>query len=226
MANSDFLRKNLNQHAIKNAISKSMDKDIDVAVNNVVLVLQERYPNLNFEHQGRMLLSDIIAVISKQYPEYASQFTEVRPTSFIKPDGGFLFATNDRGERRLVLVAEVKRQGTNDKRKEEGLPKQAQGNAIERLGKNLIGIRTIFKNEGVLPFVCFGCGIDFHDDSSIVDRVKTMNEFFPLNKMFVEKDFLPFEPVSMFFRHNDWSIDEMSEILFEIAQRAINYKFV
>lgn len=226
MANSDFLRKNLKQHTVKNVLSKTMDKDIDHAVNNVGLVLQEKYPQLTFEHYGRMMLTDIIAILSKQYPEYASEFTSVKPTSFIRPDGGFLFATNDQGERRLVLVAEVKRQGTNDQREREGLPRQAQGNAIERLGKNLIGIRVIFKNEGVLPFVCFGNGIDFHEDSSIVDRVKTLNEFFPLNKIFVVKDFQPFEPVSMYFRDADWSVDEMSEIMLEIAVKAIEYKFV
>ena len=68
--------------------------------------------------------------------------------SFIKPDGGFLYATDKEGNKKLILVAEVKRQGTNDKRLSEGLPKQAKGNAIERLGKNLVGIRAIFKKKG------------------------------------------------------------------------------
>ena len=33
MANSDFLRRNKNQHSIKNSISKKMDSDIDVAIS-------------------------------------------------------------------------------------------------------------------------------------------------------------------------------------------------
>ncbi|HMR73269.1 MAG TPA: EcoRI family type II restriction endonuclease [Candidatus Saccharibacteria bacterium] len=226
MASSDFLRKNLNQHTIKNSFSKGMDKDIDVAVGQVVAVLSERYPELVFEHQKRMKIVDIIAMLSRQYPEHAKHFGTPLATSFIAPDGGFLFATNKQGERRIILVSEVKRQGTNDARKLEGLPKQAKGNAIERLGKNLIGIRAIFKNEGVLPFVCFGSGHDFSDGSSILDRVLTMNEFFPLNEMFVEKNFLPFEPASMLFRYEGWTIDEMSEKLLDVAVRAIEYKFV
>lgn len=226
MASSDFLRKNLNQHIVKNVSSKGMDKDIDVAVKQVVAVLEERYPDLIFEHQKRMKLVDIIAMLSRQYPEYATLFGTPLETSFISPDGGFLFATNKQGERRLVLVSEVKRQGTNDARKLEGLKKQAMGNAIERLGKNLIGIRAIFKNEGVLPFICFGHGHDFSEGSSILDRVLTMNEFFPLNEMFVEKNFLPFEPVSMYFRYENWTIDQMSEKLLDVAVRAIEYKFV
>lgn len=226
MANSNFLRQNLNQHTIKNSMSKTMDKDIDIAVHSVITQLEEEYPTLVFTHEKRMMLSDIIAMLSKQFPEYASYFTTNLESSFIKPDGGFLFATNKQGERRLVLVSEVKRQGTNDARKEEGKPIQAMGNAIERLGKNLIGIRAIFKNEGVLPFVCFGHGYDFKEGSSILDRVVTMNEFFPLNQLFVEKDFLPFEPVSMLFRYEAWTPEEMTQVLYQVAKRAIQYKFV
>lgn len=226
MANSDFLRNNINQHIIKNVQSKHMDKDIIVATNAVIDTLSAEYPTLTFEHQKTMKLVDIIAMISKQYPEYAELFGTPQNTSFISPDGGFLFATNKNGVRRIVLVGEVKRQGTNDARQKEGLPKQAQGNAIERLGKNLIGIRALFKNEGVLPFVCFGSGYDFQPGSSILDRVLTMNEFFPLNKIFVEKSFLPFEPATMLFRYEDWSIEEMSDILYTVAKTAIEYKFV
>lgn len=226
MASSDFLRKNLSQHSIKNLLSKDMDKNIDVAIAAVILLLQEKYPQLTFRHEKKMMLSEIISLLSKAYPEQAQYFSRTLSTSFIKPDGGFVFAKNDRGQERLILVSEVKRQGTNDRRAEEGLPNQAKGNAIERLGKNLIGIKAIFKNEGVLPFVCFGQGHDFQEGSSILDRVITMNEFFPLNTIFVEKDHLPFEPVSMYFRYEDWTVDEMAALLFQIARRAIEYKFV
>jgi len=226
MSSSDFLRQNRNQHIIKNLISKGMDKDIDLAVHIVIGRLEQDYPTLSFTHEKKMLLRDIVAMLSKQFPEYASHFIDTHESSSIKPDGGFLFATNRQGERRLILVAEVKRQGTNDARIEEGKPIQAKGNAIERLGKNLIGIRAMFKNEGVLPFVCFGHGYDFMAGSSILDRVRVMNEFFPLNEQFVEKNFLPFEPVSMFFRLEPWSTEEMAEKLYQIAKRAIQYKFV
>lgn len=173
-----------------------------------------------------MKLVDIIAMLSKQYPKYAKHFGTPLDTSFISPDSGFLFAKNKQGKCRIILVSEVKRQGTNDDRQKEGLPKQAQGNAIERLGKNLIGIRAVLKNEGILPFVCFGSGYDFKPGSSILDRVLTMNEFFPLNKIFVEKKFKPFEPVSMLFRYESWSIEEMAVQMYDIAVRAIKCMFL
>lgn len=203
MANSDFLRQNKNQHSVKNSISKKMDSDIDIAVQYLISLLHKKYPKLIFDHKKQLPLNKIISDLSNQFPEYSKHFSAVMEKSFIKPDGGFLYAENEHGVRRLILVAEVKRQGTNDKRLTEGLPKQAKGNAIERLGKNLTGIRAIFKKENIIPFVCFGSGDDFQQGSTILDRVVTMNDFFSLNQIFIEKEHPPFEPVSMFFRHND-----------------------
>jgi type II restriction enzyme len=225
MASSNFLRRNTNQHVIKNSESKKMDQNINIALERVVSTLREKYPQLSFEHQRTMKLTEMIALLVQQYPEYASHFGVPSATSFISPDGGFLFATNKHGERRIILVSEIKRQGTNDARENEGLPRQAKGNAIERLGKNLIGIRAIFKNEGILPFICFGSGYDFRVGSSILDRVLMMNEFFPLNRTFVKKSFLPFAPVSMYFRYQSWEVDEMSEKMLAVAVEALEYKF-
>jgi len=225
MANSDFLRKNKNQHSIKNSISKKMDGDIDVAVQKLLAYLRKKYPALIFEHKKKLSLTVIISDLAKQYPQYAKSFSTVMSKSFIKPDGGFLYATDKKGNKKLILVAEVKRQGTNDKRATEGLAKQAKGNAIERLGKNLTGVRAIFKKESMIPFVCFGSGHDFQKESTILDRVVTMNDFFPLNKVFMEKEHLPFEPVSLFFRYKDWSTKEMIKILIDVAEEAIEYHF-
>src|SRR3546814_20431987 len=81
----------------------------------------------------------------------------------------------------------MKSQGTNDPRALQGIVKQSQGNAIDRLGKNLIGFLSALQYERITPFVCFGWGIDFAPGSSILDRVITMNEFYPLNRIFVFK---------------------------------------
>lgn len=225
MANSTFLRNNTNQHSIKNSISKKMDSDIDIAVKKLLIFLTKKYPHLTFRHQAKLPLKEIISDLSQQYPQYKEHFSKVMDGSFIKPDGGFLYATDETGVRRLILVAEVKRQGTNDKRLTEGLGIQAKGNAIERLGKNLTGIRAIFKKENIIPFVCFGSGYDFQDGSTILDRVVTMNDFFSLNEIFIQKKHSPFEPVSMFFRYEDWSEDEMLKIMTKVSEEAINHYF-
>jgi len=191
----------------------------------VIQRLQKKYPELIFEHVSKLMLSVVIDGMGERYPQYKDRIAKVMGTSFIKPDGGFLYATDKKGNRRLVLVAEVKRQGTNDKRILEGLKKQAKGNAIERLGKNLIGIRMLFKEESILPFVCFGSGDDFKEGSSIRDRVITMNEYFPLGEVFVKKEFLPFEPVSMLFRSKKWGVKEMATVMEGVANVSIEHYF-
>ena len=55
-----------------------------------------------------------------------------------------------------------------------------------------------------------------------------LNEFYPLNKIYVFKkdgnaNLNYFAPVSMFFRENRWSIEEMTEIMKEIAETAFRY---
>lgn len=225
MANSDFLRNNKNQHSVKNSISKVMDNDISISVESLIHRLQSKYPNLAFEHQSKMMLAEIIDAMGARYPQFKDRIAKVMETSFIKPDGGFLYAIDREGNKRLILVAEVKRQGTNDKRATEGLKKQARGNAIERLGKNLIGIRGLFKDEDIIPFVCFGSGDDFSDGSSILDRVITMNDYFPLGQVFIKKDYLPFEPVSMLFRYEQWTTDEMTDVMENIAEFSIKHYF-
>ena len=60
-------------------------------------------------------------------------------TTYLQPDGGVIYLTDRDNNMYPILIGEVKKQGTNDKREEEGKGKQAQGNAVERLGKNVIG---------------------------------------------------------------------------------------
>jgi type II restriction enzyme len=110
---------------------------------------------------------------------------------------------DDLNYKRIALAVEMKRQGTNDVRELEGKGKQAKDNAIERLGKNLIGIRATLQYEKVTPFVCFGWGVDFAEGSSIRDRIITMNEFYPLNRIFIHKR-EGYSPASMFFREQEW----------------------
>ena len=52
-----------------------------------------------------------------------------------------------------IVIAEIKRQGTNNEREKEGKPKQATGNPIERLGKNLTGIKAMMNHEKITPFI-------------------------------------------------------------------------
>lgn len=227
MLQSDRLRNNKLQHSPKNTQSKRDDHNVSEAMERVTKYLDER---LNLDAYGYHLefsasmklreMIDLIRSYEKRF-EFAPLTKEI---ASIKPDGGILVLRkkDDPDYKRLVLVVEMKRQGTNDKRAAEGLKKQAQGNAIERLGKNLIGIRATLQYEDVTPFICFGSGVDFAPDSSINDRVVTMNEFYPLNRIFVFKR-EGYSPVSMFFRQESWDVDELYEIMKEVAETSIRY---
>ena len=109
-------------------------------------------------------------------------------------------------------------------RAREGKPRQARGNAIERLGKNLIGLRAALMRESIFPFVCFGYGCDFEPDSSILDRVITMAMFGELNKTYLHnQEHGRFNRGSFYFREQPWSVSEMADVMKDIAERSVLY---
>jgi type II restriction enzyme len=225
VATSSQLRDNKAQHAPKNLLSKGDDKKIAVVMEQVISHLDTRFKlavlEYRLEYVRSIKLLELIDII-KSYDRRTDFAVLANPEAFIKPDGGILILRKEKDERykRIVLAVEMKRQGTNDQRAAEGKAKQAQGNAIERLGKNLIGVRATLQYEKVTPFVCFGWGVDFAEGSSIRDRVITMNEFYPLNRIFIHKQDT-YSPVSMFFREKEWSKPELFDIMKDIAEASI-----
>jgi len=227
MSKSALLRTRLRQHVAKNALSKGDDKRVAAAMVEVIAYLENRLSldalGYSLLYVDRIKLKELVAII-KSYKNRFEFATLTKDESFMKPDGGILILKkkDDEAFQRIVLAVEMKRQGTNDQRLAEGMGKQAQGNAIERLGKNLIGFRAALQYEQITPFICFGWGVDFAPGSSILDRVITMNEFYPLNRSFVFKR-EGYAPVSMFFRTEEWSVPELYEIMKEISETAIRY---
>ena len=146
----------------------------------------------------------------------------------MRPDGGILSLQRNDGKTYPILITEVKNQGTNDIRAREGKPKQSKGNAIERLGKNVIGFRTAMITEGIFPFICFGDGCDFEDGSYILDRVTTIAMFGRLNQINLHVDGLPharFDRGSFFLRPELWTAEETRVPMLEIAKDAVYYYF-
>lgn len=90
------------------------------------------------------------------------------PNNGIKPDGGVILLNHyDNNyniiETNIVFAAELKRQGSNARRIAEGKPKQAIGNAIERLGKNKDFIKTLSKDEAIFPYMIYVSGCDTNE---------------------------------------------------------------
>ncbi len=209
---------------IINLTSKTQESSLGRALKAVVSRLLEDF-TVRLSHEKTWLLSDIVSKLRLQFADVS--FADPSHRSFMSPDGGILSLLDKHDEKYPILIAEVKNQGTNDLRAAESKPKQSAGNAIERLGKNVIGLRTAMLSENIMPFVCFGYGIDFDTGSSILDRVVTIAMFGTLNELHLmnEGDDSRFNRGSFYFRRAEWTEQEMEGIMYEIASRSIHYYF-
>ena len=232
MGQSDSLRGRKAQHQPKNTKSKKDDNAIQKSMIRVINYLQQRFEGhlgeYTIEFDNKIDIAYMIELIREKGIRYEFDLNYLDRR--IKPDGGILYLTHRETEKkRPVLIAEIKRQGTNDQREKEGKEKQAVGNAIERLGKNLIGIKSMMNHEKITPFVCFGWGCDFApEEKTVLSKVSMLNEFYPLNRTYVFKrdgnaDHSRYAPVSMYFRETVWEEDEMFEIMKEIAETSLRY---
>jgi type II restriction enzyme len=226
MANKERLRE-LRADTIINATAKQQESELIQALYKVVEYLEDRFSKrITLVHKKQWLLKDIINELRPYFSD-TDLHCHFNNTS-MKPDGGILSikSIKDSALTYPILISEVKNQGTNDLRAKEGLRRQAQGNAIERLGKNVIGFRTALLRESILPFVCFGYGCDFEETSPILDRVSTIAMFGKLNTSYLhsEEDGR-FNRGSFYFRAEKWTADEMFDIMKDIAERAVLYYF-
>lgn len=206
-----------------NRTSKRQETSLAKAVGRVGEALAEEFPSLSFGQEPQWSVSEVIESLKKTFPDVG--FCDCFRTSSMRPDGGVMSILLGNGDRLPVLISEKKNQGTNDIRARQGKKQQAKGNAIERLGKNVIGFRAALLRESIFPFVCFGDGCDFAEDSSIVDRVKTIAMFGTLNEihLYNEGPGGAFNRGSYFFRVQEWTEREMFDVSLEIARRSVLY---
>ncbi len=209
---------------IINVTSRVQESVLGQALTRVVARVIKDF-DVKLAHDRRWLLRDLVRDLSRDFPDV--DFYTPGDRSFISPDGGILTLVDEQGRKHIILITEVKNQGTNDLRSAEGQKPQAKGNAIERLGKNVIGFRAAMLREAIMPFVCFGYGIDFEDGSSILDRVATIAMFGDLNRIHLmnQGDNKQFNRGSFLFRRDAWTESEMEEILYEVASRSVYYYF-
>jgi type II restriction enzyme len=210
---------------IINRTSKQMEQSVTKALLETIEYIEQKF-DVKLNHVSDLYLRDIIIELRERYTDV--DFSYYFDKSSMRPDGGILSIVSKNNEKNYpILITEVKNQGVNDLREKEGKPKQAKGNAIERLGKNVIGFRTALLHESIFPFVCFGDGCDFASDSSILDRVITISMFGELNKSRVHNEGPNgiFNRGSFYFREEKWTVNEMAFIMKEVAEKSVYYYF-
>lgn len=223
MARKDQLRKQ-REGTVINLTSSKQETSLGKALYAVEAHIFQKFgKKLSVQHERQWLLKDIVNDLRQTFPDV--EFHHHLDKSSIKPDGGIFYLKDPQNDKIYpILIAEVKNQGTNKLRLLEGMPKQSKGNAIERLGKNVIGLRAVMMRESIFPFVCFGYGSDFEPDSYILDRVTTMSMFGKLNTTYLHnEEGGKFNRGSFYFREQEWSVEEMAEIMKDIAERSILY---
>jgi type II restriction enzyme len=221
MAEKHRLRRN-RAGTILNLTSKQQETALGKALKRATAQLVQDF-RLRLVHKKSWQLTDIVQHLASEFPDV--EFYTPSKRSTMNPDGGILSIKNLEGRELPILISEVKNQGTNDLRRAEGKKPQAKGNAIERLGKNVIGIRAAMLGEGIVPFVCFGYGVDFDEKSSILERVATIAMFGKLNEIYVMNAGRgeSFNRGSFFFRARRWTVAEMTSVLVEVGTRSIHY---
>lgn len=224
MAKKDDLRAT-RLGTVINAISARQEKALVLALTDVQALLYKQFPGINLQLESQWFLSAVVAGLRSRYPDVDFHYHFER--SSMRPDGGILSILDSRGGSHTILIAEKKNQGTNNLRLAEGKAKQARGNAIERLGKNVIGFRTALLGEAIFPFVCFGDGDDFGEGSSILDRVVTIAMFGELNREHLHNQGPQgiFDRGSFYFREEEWGREEMTEHCFSIAKKSVFYYY-
>lgn len=195
-------------HTIINRTSKKQETALMRAVRRVRKTLEQEYKGLRFDQTPQLQLGAVIAQLKYAFPDVG--FCTCFESSSMRPDGGILSIEDGSGRKYPVLISEKKNQGTNDFRAKQGKSKQAKGNAIERLGKNVIGFRA-----------------SLLEDSSIVDRVKTIAMFGTLNEIHLHNEGPNgvFNRGTYYFRVPEWTEDEMYALSLEVARRSILYYF-
>lgn len=211
----DSLRKRTAQHAPKNTKSKKDDAVIKIATNEVVTILTEKYPNHTFEYRSALKFTEIEEYSQRKFNLSGYDYSKRQ----ILPDGGVVWMDG----KYPILISEMKRQGTNDERLKEGKEKQASGNAIERLGKNVIGIKVLYEQDSILPFICFFWGCDCLD-GTVQGKLYTLNSFYDINIFYTGAENIYNKPFTILTKPDGpFSKTELVQYLLKITENSIKY---
>ncbi|MTF40259.1 EcoRI family type II restriction endonuclease [Cyanobacterium aponinum] len=156
--------------------AKLHDMTVGKISNLVIQQLEEEFPRLSFQYKTSIKKEEINKALQK-IDKQLGQTLFVSNAS-IKPDGGIIEVKDDKGNWRIVLVAEAKHQGKDIENiqkgklvgKDNNQDLMAAGNAIERSHKNISEIANYMLSESHFPYVLFLEGSNFLTETISIKR--------------------------------------------------------
>ena len=208
MRQADILSKNLKGEKGLKSINEfqQTEKELKESVRQVIEKLSNKYPELEIYHKQKYYIKDIVKNFNKKYQKY--NFENINSSSFIKPDGGFIYARKDNKEH-IICISEMKFQHSK------------VGNAFERAAKNILVCKNILSGEKYFPYVLFIQG-DVIQATNLVDRINSMNYNLPPNKIYVVEKEYDIRPFTIILR-DKISIEMEYEVIKEICEESIAY---
>ena len=212
---------------VKNTISLNEDALLHQCALNLtdLLKVQLRVPDdwsiefLNTISTGLLVKKLLSDGIPRSYISYLVSPNPNGEPSEIQPDGGCIAAIKRNEQNEIVLwyplvISESKHQGTEDE------PKQAKGNAIERVFKNYNFVTKLCHRDKVTPFVCFCQGCDIENEFV---RNKIRQGACEVNIENIKTNDYDLRQASFWMRTESWTENEILEKLKSCAIQAWDY---
>lgn len=214
----------------KNSNKRVGEKELINANKRVIYRLNEKYYDFLREHN---MIVCSMPLKYKDWTRFVRKITNNPNLTYafdldrgFKPDGDFICLYDKVKDISYVLAAsEAKEQGTNKGRIKAGENKQAIGNAIERSSKNLGLMNLFFSKLPFNPYAIFMSGCDFNSKNNtkyMRNKVLEINLGYPLNKVLLNQG-MGYTGCSIFCREKKYSISEMEEVLYQIAENSLKY---
>lgn len=183
------------------------EKDLMNSVNVVIDYLREKYSSIEFSYRSSLTLNNVADNLKEKYSKY--EFRNIGKTSCIRPDGGFIYASQ--GENEFIFaISEMKYQ------------KSMSGNAFERSAKNITVCRDLMAGEKYFPYILFVQG-KVATAINLVDRIYSMNYNLLDNTVYVvEEDYPDFRPFTIIVKENI-TMDLEIQTITEVCEKSIQY---
>lgn len=184
---------------------------------------------------ARIMFKDIIKCgIENGYPRKFME-SQYGVESSIIADANIVYlviCNGDKKERKPLFIGEMKKQGTNDKRIEEGKEKQAKGNAAgDRTIKNfeIAGDFCFCCDKEFFPYTVFFHGCDYDKDTIDNTTIGKLKPFFgDFNKLnpYFSKDGVAFAKKfggSCFYQNDPYSSEQLYDVCYQCCESGLKH---